>query len=1547
MKKIKFLISIVVFILAIFILYNVRGVLIIPHLQNNLSYITKNKCYFSDISLEFPFKIAVHDLSYDKKIFIDKITFNISFVKLLQNYHSPFTSIISIDADNCNLIFYGQNYNIDKKTNTVKSIKFSFNKIINYIFQKLNLKIFIKNTKVFYNKQKIELVDISVKFGSEIKFNLKANYKSLKFDIAGNIYDDTDNLKSDVYADVEGTIKSRLVMKGLYDLDNNNFDFNIKTDKLLLSIFNLGKANINIKNNENGMSLVTEGEKLNFIFKTENFNLWTARGNLKLQNGNILSSILTFNVEKNKHLTDLTLFSTDTVVFNKNIGTVSVKAEKKQENTKIDITFDIDKSNISALVEPDGRFKADVCNRQQKITTLLGNYITKKIKINLQKCDVNKIPLVSSYKQVKGILSVVGDIDEREGILNFKLENLNSQTIRNTTFAGYIKRNNTDWIFNVDTSDKKIVLDGIYAGRDLKEINCSFKDIDIKTILKIAKSDFDISGYATGYIKRYENKLSQIKMNIKDGKLYGNAFTKADITADISKTNIDIYDFNFIGKDMELTLKSSLNFDKEETLSYFNCDIKNFKLKSFLFNSQINFNGKIGTRTNEIRGKLTIPKISINDVVFEDFIADIGLSLKQIQLRSFGNNNGLSGYLTYAFKEKTISSKIELAKTDLSKHHKLFKGNLSLESEIKGTVDNPEIETECAVKDGFFHKVKFSLNNKAVYKNHKGTIKAKLVMDKANINLSGDIIKDELNLNFKFSNLTETVINNYMMFRTPIKGIFNGDGTVTGTIYEPKILMNCISDVVYFKNIKLNQFDSQVQMFDKDIVVNKAKAKLKDSEINVNGKFNTKTGDYFSKFNFINLHVANFDLFGNIIFDGNMKRKIGGSTYKGTIEINNMWINREKIDSLPFDYFIANKKITLNTKPDNKLQISGGIDFTKYPKLIFDNLTISHNNQICIFDGSTSKDNININVNWNNLDSATMSRLFDLPFDVDGAVDFKLNASGSFLSPNILCSLKSKNGTIMDVPYDNADIDVKIEKNILIINKFNINKKNEYMADVIGFFPFWLDSSLKKEMMEKQVELQYEIKDDKLAMVKELTNQNVSVKNGNLKLKGTLTGIRKNIKNTGEMTITASNITAKNYINKVKKLTAKFIWEDSLAKIEEFEAVAGSGKINAEGSIKFRGLNPYLYDLTIFTSKKGVPVVIKELPIPTSGIFKIEKTDKLTNYSKGVPAFNFKINGKYDEVKITGWAELENTRFSYPAPDFIKKEDDIDFDELFENCYIDIDLKTASNTRFENSFADANIKGKVNIKGSLDNIIANGILQSNDGKVFYMGNDLNVVDSKIEIINNKIFVTCEAETEVYTAGDSVPDVVKVYVSRSSIDDFKTRFVSKNDPTLSSDKVLYKVTKTDPTTSTGSDTNTDFMVKQQIVRMFGSNVAVPLANTVLKKTGIVDNIRLGFVNQDMLQVDPNKPTKMADLLYGMKYSAEKNLNRLLQVGYSVTFDQVQEEIDLKHSLEMSVRLSNSIFLRGSYGLQSNNPDYEPENKIMLEQRIRFGGGKKKK
>ena len=273
-------------------------------------------------------------------------------------------------------------------------------------------------------------------------------------------------------------------------------------------------------------------------------------------------------------------------------------------------------------------------------------------------------------------------------------------------------------------------------------------------------------------------------------------------------------------------------------------------------------------------------------------------------------------------------------------------------------------------------------------------------------------------------------------------------------------------------------------------------------------------------------------------------------------------------------------------------------------------------------------------------------------------------------------------------------------------------------------------------------------------------------------------------------------------------------------------------------------------------------------------------------------------------------------------------------------------MLSANSTNFENSFANLYLDGKINLKGPLDDIKVNGIVESSEGRVSYVGNDFNIVNSKIEIINNEIFITGEGESDVYSAGSSDAETIKVFVDRSSTDNLKIRFASKNDPTMDSKTALSRLTKTDPSQSTTLDTSTDFLVKQQAIRLLGSNVAMPLANTVLKKTGLVDNVRLGYINQDNLEIKDDEEPTIAELLYGMKYSVEKNINRLLQVGYSVTFDQIEREIDLKHALEMSFKVNKDLFLKGSYGLNSDNPNYEPEKKVMLEQRLRFGGGKKK-
>ena len=670
------------------------------------------------------------------------------------------------------------------------------------------------------------------------------------------------------------------------------------------------------------------------------------------------------------------------------------------------------------------------------------------------------------------------------------------------------------------------------------------------------------------------------------------------------------------------------------------------------------------------------------------------------------------------------------------------------------------------------------------------------------------------------------------------------------------------------------------------------------------------------------------------------KKKKRSYVYNGDINFKNLWLNEERVDSILLHYVVADKNFEFKTEDTDKLKLFGKVLFKDYPKVAFENVSVNYEDQAYNLNGYILSDNIDINMTGRKLDSTVLTNLFNLPVNLTGALDLNLKAKGAISDPVINLTIDSSNGSCYNVPFDVCNIAVDVKNNNLNISKFNIKKSGKYSLVVDGFFPFWLDSKLRETLMTKEVKVHYKLDDSNLYILKNFANNTVSVKKGSLKVEGNLTGIRRNISSVGKITMEGTDIKTESYINKIKDLDIKIVWDDNLFKIDTAKAKAGSGVIEAKGFVRLQGINPVIYDLNLFTSKKGVPVVVKALPIPTSGVFKMESSS-FANYTKGVPVFDFKLKGTPNDLKLTGWAELENTRFCYPSPVKGESVEIPDFvSDMFKNLQIDIDLKTAANTNFENTFLNVLLKGSINLKGSLDKILANGVVTSDNGIFSYMGNDFDIISSKIEIINNALFVTAEGESEVYSSGDSAAEVIKVYVDRSSMDNIKTRFASKNDPTMDSKKALARLTKTDPEQTNTFDTSTDFLVKQQAIRMFSSNIATPLANTVLKKTGIIDNVRLGFVNQDVLQIDSKEEASMAELLYGMKYSVEKNINRLLQAGYSVTFDKVQKEIDLKQALEMSLKLNRNLYLKGSYGLNSNDPNYEPEKRFMIEQRLRF-------
>ena len=169
-----------------------------------------------------------------------------------------------------------------------------------------------------------------------------------------------------------------------------------------------------------------------------------------------------------------------------------------------------------------------------------------------------------------------------------------------------------------------------------------------------------------------------------------------------------------------------------------------------------------------------------------------------------------------------------------------------------------------------------------------------------------------------------------------------------------------------------------------------------------------------------------------------------------------------------------------------------------------------------------------------------------------------------------------------------------------------------------GFFPFWLDPKLKDKLIKEKININYKLEDDSLYIIKNLFNNKIIPKKGTLKIDGKLTGLRKNISNTGKLILEGINIKTDSYINKIKNLKINILWKDNLFKINKAVARVSSGVLETTGSVKIQNFRPAFYDLNIFTTEKGIPLIFKELPIPTSGILKI-KSSNFTNFSKGVP----------------------------------------------------------------------------------------------------------------------------------------------------------------------------------------------------------------------------------------------------------------------------------------------------------------------------------------
>ncbi|MCL2334529.1 MAG: translocation/assembly module TamB domain-containing protein, partial [Endomicrobia bacterium] len=616
--------------------------------------------------------------------------------------------------------------------------------------------------------------------------------------------------------------------------------------------------------------------------------------------------------------------------------------------------------------------------------------------------------------------------------------------------------------------------------------------------------------------------------------------------------------------------------------------------------------------------------------------------------------------------------------------------------------------------------------------------------------------------------------------------------------------------------------------------------------------------------------------------------------------------------------------------------VSGSVIFADFPSI--EGLKISKGGSSFSLNAVLNKEKLDIRSEGNNIDGEFLSELLDLPFDMGGSARIKMSAAGPLSSPDMLLSVGISGGSIMNIPFDTMDAEIVSSKNRAEIKKARVFKKNEIDVSVSGSFPLWLDSSLDKEMRKERVDVSYEIDDSKMNIIRYLSSEFFKPRAGKITAKGSIKGSPEKISNSGQLNVSGGYMDVENYFDKIKNFTADIAWKDNTVKINKFALKSGPGNFNLSGDIILKGFSVQSLNLKAATDNKGIFLKVPELPIPVS----IFSRGILQDFSNAEPRFDLSITGAPETPVISGWISLENARFTFPPPDGFGGAS-----FLPEKTEFNVELRTAKNTKFENSYANAWINGKIKLTGPLDGIRAAGIIESQRGNVEYMGVNFDIISSKIEIVDdNKVFITMEGQTDVYYPGNNQPENIRMAIDRSELSSLNVRFFSKDDPTMDSQTALAKVTRTEQTQQSENTQLaglSDFVLRQQALRLIDSSFATPLARTFLRRTRLVDNFRVSYVQQepqDSSKTGSGEDMSFLSLFYGTKYSLEKNITNQLLLGYSITFDQFDKKLDLRHEIEMRYRLPWDLFLTGTYELQSDSY-HQPDRKIMLEHQFRFG------
>ncbi|GHT23139.1 hypothetical protein AGMMS49953_03190 [Endomicrobiia bacterium] len=1529
-RSFKYTIYVLVVLVVLVSLYYARAFIFVPFIQKYISDKTGYEVKFDNFYI-LPFSITFANVDMDNMIAIQKITFKLSPVKFFVHITAPLNCISQINISKLEI-----SLNENHKDKNVSSDKRS----VDLELPKSEIAIFVDEAVVKNdNSRLLKIIDADILINHD-KITLESVICALGIPV--KVSSRIDRAKGNIFNTSSAfTAKNKIDMllksTGTIDLSSLSITQNITVEKLIYSGFKLIAPSGSFSKIRDAYKINLVGGFGKFEFNSFSGSATEAKPEIDISKTNkSMSGDISLNFKEQYSISVFGLNVTDLVGFGFKLGNFNLSGTKNRGGIYSMLCTYGRGGKIEIDYTKGGDYEAKLIIKNKTAGTVRGNMKTGEVTADMKNIDVAYIPFIE--KSAKGIINILGAMDEISGHIDFSIRNFTASGIESADMKGSITKNNNMYVFNFYKSDNSITLSNIIKSGEIISTDFKFVNVDVLNILRICGySKYDVSGIASGRIKYERGSVTEFDIKVFDVTIYGNKFKKFEAKGDINLNRINIERFVLKNYSDEITadIKGLLGFTETNPVSSLYVNLKDINVGRIKVSGYAAFQGSL-SGNNEIKGVIESTGASISGVSLGNILADVTISTKKLEISNLKSGNNIEASAIADFKENKISGSLYFKNTNIKGIYAGVSGFLSSTVKFSGRLDNPDVKILAFIKRGKYLSKPFSFSSELEYKNNSIKVnRAALSADKMKVALKGNYLNGGV-LSLSVENLTENIINVFVGFKTFVKGIFSGSGLFTVKEGKQYLKMFLEAKSAYIKTVKLNDVKCDVEISGGNIVVGGVSAKIFDSEIKMGkGFFNIESGKYGLDLLLINAHAGPVNLLGNIELSGKMTKRKGGSIYSGTIDLRDFWLNRHKLPFSCFDYTVKDGTLELLQKA-NVVNLYSSLGLIVFGNVIsVKEFNISKDKTSLGLRADFSKDSVNLGIKGSNIDWCFINDVLNLPGILRGNADIDVSLSGNISRPEGNISITSINGSIMEVPYDNFNVEANFSDNYARIKKATVFNRNGVSISARGDFPLWFDKTLSEKMRKKPINVVYEIEDHKLNILKYFSKDYINPRSGEMLLKGAFEGTYEKIKNNGRLLIKGGSFRAKDYIAEGKDMSVEMSIIENLIRIDKFNFKSGSGKLNIYGQLKLDNFNIKDFDIRFVTDDKGIFLRVPQLPI-VQGV--VGSKLFLQDCSAGDLSFDVRVQGPPAKPKVSGLISLENTRFTFPG--ISDEYKDIDF-FIPENTEFNLKLITAKNTRFENSFVCALINGFLYIEGPYNNLKMNGIIETSSGRVDYLGFEFNILNAKVEIIDavdeNKVYIAAEGETTIFSKTGDKSETIKLTIDRFEIPKISqgsVGFYLKD----SLNEAIEKVTKVELDAKVDKNV-LGFSMKQWILHLVDQSLTTPFAKMILRKTGFIDNFRVSYVQTDA-DVCGTEDRAFTNLFSGKKYSVEKNLTNQILLGYSVTFDKFDRKLDIRHEIEAIYKLMNNLRLVGSYELKSLERFHRSDIRLMLQYQIRF-------